>query len=881
MTDSLFDSRYRYDYIYPRGRSGETLRAVDIEDNDRPVVIKRPAPNDAPPIRAGQEVSIVNERKVLQQLAGHPVLTELLGNGQFVVGGVSHQYIVIERAEGQIVADMVHELAAQGERIPLLEMLVIIDALLGLLHTAHAHDIVYNDVDAKHLFWNRETYSLKVIDWGNTVFLEGEEVTPQGISRQSDIYQVGELLYFILTGGRRADPPRDAGESFQIDFGEDTEMIDPQLQHIVSRAIHPNPRLRYARIDDLRRDLMTYREPIERDRNATLGRINNRLSRELSRDELQNLLRMLEPALALDPGYPEARRVEHVIHDRLRDLEVAADLDAVRIYMESGKWERSIDLLSEIKSKAGSATTSLINLLLDFASLLLDPPFEAVRPVAGTAPPVVVEAIALIFDGQVLRAAEVLITQPAADEATYGMQMLLAERISAHAHDILLLRPSLYRLNVALTELASRGYSINEPRALLNEIDATLDTSQVEAINLSELRDRYRTAVDGLTALNTLLEAINTEHRLSNRELPFSALQRALNAAMHLADNMHVIGKQAISSPEEALEALDENRVVDSANSVSWDAVSDMLHELYDRLRSYQTYVPATDGSDLANWLRTTHDDLMPYTEHLFDELLHTMVNGLQVAAEGWDEFATTTIQGNRTGAVTALAKTIQAIETIAPALAGWLRQLQGIIDSTRYVERHAVFGGLGRALADGWEAFDRGNLADAERLGQQAYEIARAEPEIFAAQRLRTLAETTRSWVERGGVGNESMTRTALEAVEALYTEAENNIRDNFATQMPSNETYLKAMGKGLIELYARRSTAAVRILYVNYILNGAVDAHEDALEDAEFWLEAARKTLDSFAVRHVATRQLEDFIQRRHDIIAGMDLLNRIDSA
>ena len=66
MADSVFDNRYRYDYIYPRGRSGETLRAVDLEVNDRLVVIKRPAPNDAPPIRAGQEVSISNEQEALE-----------------------------------------------------------------------------------------------------------------------------------------------------------------------------------------------------------------------------------------------------------------------------------------------------------------------------------------------------------------------------------------------------------------------------------------------------------------------------------------------------------------------------------------------------------------------------------------------------------------------------------------------------------------------------------------------------------------------------------------------------------------------------------------------------------------------------------------------
>lgn len=49
--------------------------------------------------------------------------------------------------------------------LPQLEMLIIIDALLDLLATAHSQDIVYNDVDAKHLFWDREGYRLKVIDW--------------------------------------------------------------------------------------------------------------------------------------------------------------------------------------------------------------------------------------------------------------------------------------------------------------------------------------------------------------------------------------------------------------------------------------------------------------------------------------------------------------------------------------------------------------------------------------------------------------------------------------------------------------------------------------------------------------------------------------------
>src|SRR5579871_2362461 len=95
-TDSLFDNRYRYDYIYPRGRSGEVLRAYDTLDTDRPVVIKRPAPQDAPPLRAGQEVSILTEKRALERLSGHPALTELRHSGSFRVGGQSHQYIVMD-----------------------------------------------------------------------------------------------------------------------------------------------------------------------------------------------------------------------------------------------------------------------------------------------------------------------------------------------------------------------------------------------------------------------------------------------------------------------------------------------------------------------------------------------------------------------------------------------------------------------------------------------------------------------------------------------------------------------------------------------------------------------------------------------------------------
>ncbi|MDX1991258.1 MAG: hypothetical protein SF029_02645 [bacterium] len=872
MADGLFDNRYRYDFIYPRGRSGETLRAVDTAENNRPVVIKRPAPNDAPPIRAGQEVSILNERKALVRLAGHNVLTAFLGEGQFSVGGMPHQYIVMERAQGQVVADIVLELAARGERLPLLEMLVIVEKLLDLLHAAHGKDIVYNDVDAKHLFWNRDEYTLKLIDWGNAVFLEGDEVTPQGISRQSDIFQVGELLYFILTGGSRMETVRDAGEDYAINFGADSERVAPRLQAIVSKAAHPNPKLRYRTIHELRRDLNDYRQPLERERDSVVNRVIERLRRSLSKNDLRALLETLDQAIASDPGYPLARTTREDIQNRLRDLDVSADLDAVRIYMEGGNWSRAADLLNELRDKAGPGTAAQVGLLLDCAVLLLDARLE-------TPSNAILDAIGLILDNDAPQAAEILLIEDTQDDNTRRLQWLMAERISSRVPEVLLLRPNLFRVNLALAGIGAEGISLGESRAMLAEITDLLDEVGAEQNpSIAHLRDTYRAMVDRLSALSQLLAPIATRYNLSSRKLPLSALERALNAAMALADNMHVIGKQAASSPRDALAALDSCRVIDPINNPLWDVVGRMLNALYELLQSYQVYLPAADGSDVDAWLSKARSDVSPFAERLFDEMLVGMVAGLKEANAAWKDYAGSVVQGNRQAAVNALSEAAEAVSTVSPSFASWLNQLRTVVDGANYVERHAIYGGLGRVLADGWEAFDRGRLPDAERLGQQAVDIARSDAERFAAKRLFTLAGTTRDWIDRSGAVSEGRTQAVLKTVEGLYTPEELSTRDHFAAQMPSRETYLRAMGKGLVELYQRGSTPALRLLFVTDVLLGVLEAHDANLDDALFWRDVAIRALPEHGAKHPAIRVLDEFVERRRELNRLSTLLNQL---
>src|SRR5258708_34792220 len=123
-SDSLFDNRYRIEQSLPRGRSGETLRAADLQDAERPVVIKRPALQDAPPMRDGQEQIILNEMHALERLAGLPGVVALRNSGTFRVAGQAHPYISINVASRETVESLAQAIEASGGSLPHPQMLV-------------------------------------------------------------------------------------------------------------------------------------------------------------------------------------------------------------------------------------------------------------------------------------------------------------------------------------------------------------------------------------------------------------------------------------------------------------------------------------------------------------------------------------------------------------------------------------------------------------------------------------------------------------------------------------------------------------------------------------------------------------------------------------
>ena len=158
--------------------------------------------------------------------------------------------------------------------------------------------------------------------------------------------------------------------------------------------------------------------------------------------------------------------------------------------------------------------------------------------------------------------------------------------------------------------------------------------------------------------------------------------------------------------------------------------------------------------------------------------------------------------------------------------------------------------------------------------------EIARSESEQFIAERLWRASRILRDWVERNGVESESRTQQALIDAEDLFTEHENRAINNFAAQMPSTETYLKAMGQGLVQGFATSNTAALRILFAHFIFSGVLDAHDGAIDDARFWHAACLRALPESAERHIALRKLHEFIERRDCLLAAQNIFAELTS-
>lgn len=841
--DSLFDNRFRYDYIYPRGRSGETLRAYDTQDNDRPVVIKRPALQDAPPIRAGQQVSIMAEKRALEALSGHPVLTELLYTGTFRVGGQAHTYIVMEMATGRTVEEMILELGRRGARLPDLEMLILLDGLLDLLQAAHDKHIIYNDVDAKHLFWDRENYILKVIDWGNAVFTDGDHGPSTGgthVTRAADVVQTGQLLYFLLSGGQRIDSSRPDPAD---ELGED---VPARLKAIINRAVSTDAANRYPDLAALRHDLAEVRRPLQKQREALVERAKNRLPGAGSQSQLEELRAILNEALTLDPGFPPAREMLAEADRRLRKLSIQGDLDAVRIYIETGSPARAAALIDELADRAGEDVGPLLSFLKEMCA-------ELGSVIPDGLPP----ALDALLRDDAPAAARTLLTTSDPRAAGRQQAALIAERLSHYMPGVTVLRPHLTRLDTLIGGTAE-GATARDILARLEEPPTP---------GLQNLIRYYQRAAYGLAGLEQALTPIGGE--------ALTQAARARAAAENILDLTEVIAQNALGDPSRAGNALWHASSIDPVNP-AFEALNNALNGFHADLETLRGYVPTPEGSDIAEFLAAAGRRLRPYAAEITDGRFQAILRDLDSAGGAWARVMDCIALGGRRPAIDAAKSAAGSVRPLNTAVARWFEDYARRIDEAPHVESLSPNTAFGKAVSDGWEAWDRGRSGDGLMAGKRAVDLAVTEAEKLAARRLIGLSEALEAWLDNDGAASAPVTEAASRRVSALYLPDEETIRQRFASQMPSMQTYLRAMLKGIVEPLRDSSAAAIRVLFLDYVLRGIAALHKEDFEEANTWKEAAAKALGN-ARLHPAYQSLDTAIARRTLILEAVNTLNQ----
>jgi serine/threonine protein kinase len=258
--------RYRIVERIGRGAMGMVYRARD-EAMDRDVAVKVMMADleDDPDIR----VRFHREAQAAARLS-HPNIITIFDVGE----DGNRFYIVMELLRGTTLKDFVRH-----ERTPLERKLDLMIQLCAGLGAAHNASIYHRDIKPGNLFV-RSDGTLKVLDFGvarlasssmttaglivgTPDYMSPEQARGDQIDGRSDIFSVGGVFYFMLTG-RKPFPASDLPSVFHQVETEDPLPLEsreapPALANVVMKALVKDKRMRYQTCEELMADLVRLR----------------------------------------------------------------------------------------------------------------------------------------------------------------------------------------------------------------------------------------------------------------------------------------------------------------------------------------------------------------------------------------------------------------------------------------------------------------------------------------------------------------------------------------------------------------------------------------------------------------------------------------------
>jgi serine/threonine protein kinase len=206
----------------------------------------------------------------------HPNIVKLK---DFIDKGDS-QYLVMEYIEGNDLSDYVSKISGP---LPLYNIALLMNEVLGALNYVHAKDLVHLDIKPSNIMLTTDD-RVKLIDFGiahdktagnlKNIMGSPSYMSPEqlkegaSIDHRSDIYSLGITIYELLTGEL---PYNDCATKEQLFeairtrpipkvnplFKED-EGYDMEINKIIQKATFKDPEARYQSCEELQIDLLKF-----------------------------------------------------------------------------------------------------------------------------------------------------------------------------------------------------------------------------------------------------------------------------------------------------------------------------------------------------------------------------------------------------------------------------------------------------------------------------------------------------------------------------------------------------------------------------------------------------------------------------------------------
>jgi serine/threonine protein kinase len=266
--------RYEIDAELGRGAMGVVYRARDPK-LDRTVAIKTVSLSglDA---EADQEYRkrFVVEAKAAGRLS-HPGIVTIFD----VREEEEEPFLVMEYVEGQSLQQLV---SRENRTLPLSTTLRMVQEIAEALHYAHSQGVIHRDIKPANVLVTSDGHP-KIADFGiaklnqaeltspgqvlgSPAFMAPEQLSEEAIDARSDLFSLGVILYYMLTGHRPFQGNSTTTVCYKLVNHEPphasafNSKLPPELDKIVSQAIAKDPSQRYQSGMALAADIHAVRE---------------------------------------------------------------------------------------------------------------------------------------------------------------------------------------------------------------------------------------------------------------------------------------------------------------------------------------------------------------------------------------------------------------------------------------------------------------------------------------------------------------------------------------------------------------------------------------------------------------------------------------------